>query len=120
MRFCKDPVGSIPIGFEDMDQSDRERCRLRRSDWGLLVSITNDLPLPAMARVRAEIPVSLLGKGDFNVRALFTSDLELCFAGIMAVLLNSCSQKARRIQPKAVRRTSVEAPPISFVAPPAV
>ena len=61
-----------------------------------------------------------LGKGDFNVRALFTSVLELCFAGIMAVLLNSWSQKTRSVQPKAVRRTPVEAPPVSVVAPPSV
>ena len=90
--------------------------------WGLLVSITNDLALPAMAKVMSGDTQSplYLGKGDFNVRALFTSVLELCFAGIMAVLLNSCSQKARSIQPKAVRRTPVEAPPVSVVAPPAV
>ncbi len=90
--------------------------------WGLLVSITNDLALPAMARVMSGDTQSplYLGKGDFNVRALFTSVLELCFAGIMAVLLNSWSQKARSVQPRAVRRTPVEAPPVSVVAPPAV
>jgi hypothetical protein len=90
--------------------------------WGLLVSITNDLALPAMARVMSGDTQSplYLGKGDFNVRALFTSVLELCFAGIMAVLLNSWSQKARSVQPKAVRRTPVEAPPVSVIAPPAV
>jgi len=88
----------------------------------LLVSITNDLALPAMARVMSGDTQSplYLGKGDFNVRALFTSVLELCFAGIMAVLLNSWSQKARRVQPKAVRRTPVDAPPVSVVAPSSV
>ena len=90
--------------------------------WGLLASITNDLALPAMARFMSGDTQSplYLGKGDFNVRALFTSVRERGCAGIMAVLLNSWSQKARRVQPKAARRTAVEAPPVSVVAPPAV
>jgi len=90
--------------------------------WGLLVSITSDLALPAMARVMggdAQSPL-YLGNGNFNVPALFTSVLELCFAGIVAVLLNSWSQRARRGRPKAVRRIPVEAPAASVVALPAV
>ena len=89
--------------------------------WRFVVSITNDLALPAMARIMGGDTQSplYLGKGDFNVPALFSSVLELCFAGIMAVLLNSCSQKARHVRLKAVRRIPVEAPPASLV-PPAV
>jgi hypothetical protein len=89
--------------------------------WGFLVSITNNLALPAMARVMggdAQSPL-YLGKGDFNFQALFTSVLELCFAGIMAVLLNSWSQKPGRVRPKPVRLKPVEAPPGPVVAPPA-
>src|ERR1700740_1160272 len=68
--------------------------------WGLLVSITNNLALPAMARAMGGDPTSplYLGKGDFNVKDLFTSVLELCFAGIMAVLLNSWSQKPGQVR----------------------
>jgi hypothetical protein len=49
--------------------------------WGCLVSITNNLALPAMARVMGGDPQSplYLGKGDVNVQALFISVLELCF-----------------------------------------
>jgi hypothetical protein len=95
---------------------------LGEATWGFLVSVTNNLVLPAMARVMGGDPQSplYLGKGEFNVQALFISVLELCFAGIMAVLLNSWSQKTRRVRPKAVRLTPVEAPPAPVVAPPAV
>ena len=89
--------------------------------WGLLVSITNNLALPAMARAMGGDSTSplYLGKGDFNVQGLFTSVLELCFAGIMAVLLNFWSQKAGHIRPKPVDTTSVEAPPAPVVTHPA-
>jgi hypothetical protein len=89
--------------------------------WGFLVSITNNLALPAMARAMggdSQSPL-YLGKGDFNVRGLFTSVLELCFVGITAVLLNSWLQKPGRVRRKPVRVTSVEAPPAPVVTPPA-
>jgi len=93
--------------------------------WGFLVSITNYLALPAMAKIIGGDPQSsqYVGKGDFNVTALFISFLELCLAGIVAVLLNSWTQKsgsgrARSSQP--VRRAPVTAPrPASVVVPPA-
>jgi hypothetical protein len=87
--------------------------------WGFLVSITNNLALPAMARAMggdSQSPM-YLGKGDFNVQGLFASVLELCFAGIMAVLLNSWSQKRGRVPRKPVLVTSVEAPPVPVVTP---
>ena len=80
--------------------------------WGFLASITNNLALPAMARFMggdAQSPL-FLGKGDFNVAPLFTSLLELCFAGIVAVLVNSWSQKAGRVRSKPLRAVPV-APP---------
>jgi hypothetical protein len=89
--------------------------------WGFLVSITINLALPAMARVMggdAQSPL-YLGKGDFNVQALFTSFLELCFAGIMAVLLNSWSQKPGHVRSKPVRLTLSEARAAPVVTPPA-
>jgi len=86
--------------------------------WGFLVSITNNLALPAMARVLGGDPQSplYLGKGDFNVPALFTAILELCFAGIVAVILNSWSQKGRRV--RTVRTVRVAPAAVPSIAPP--
>jgi hypothetical protein len=87
--------------------------------WGFLVSITVNLALPAMAKMMggdARSPL-YLGQGDFNVQALFTSFLELCFAGIIAVLLNSWSQKPGRARPKAVRLAQSEAKAAPVVTP---
>jgi hypothetical protein len=77
--------------------------------WSLLVSITNNLALPAMARVvggDAESPL-YLGKGDFNIPALFASVLEVCFAGIVAVVLGGWSQRSERRQVRSVRLAPV-------------
>jgi hypothetical protein len=95
---------------------------LGEAAWGFLVSITNNLALPAMARVMggdSQSPL-YLGKGEFNVQGLFISVLELCFAGIVAVVLNSWSQKARRVRPQAVRRKPIAEPPAPVVPSPAV
>jgi hypothetical protein len=80
--------------------------------WSLLVSITNNLALPAMARVvggDAQSPL-YLGKGDFNVPALFAAVLEVCFAGIVAVFLGAWSQRSGRTQARPVRLAPVAAP----------
>ena len=89
--------------------------------WGLLVSITNNLALPAMARAMGGDSTSplYLGKGDFNVQGLFTSVLELCFAGIIALLVNSWSQKAGQVRRKPVGTASVDAPAAPVVTHPA-
>ena len=79
--------------------------------WGFLVSITNNLALPAMARAMggdAQSPLSL-GKGDFNVPGLFASILELCFAAIVALVLNSWSQRSRRVRVVRTRTVASEA-----------
>jgi hypothetical protein len=90
--------------------------------WGFLASITANLALPAMARFMgadAQSPL-YLGKGDFNVAALFTSLLELCLAGIVAVLLNSWSRRARHVRSKPTRPVPAAAQPKSpLVARPA-
>ena len=81
--------------------------------WGLIVSLTNNLVLPAMARImEADVQSPLyLGKGDFNVPALFASVLELCFAGIVAVSLNAWLQRKRKLaRTKSVRLTP---PPVA-------
>ncbi len=80
--------------------------------WGLIVSLTHNLILPLLAKTMGgDVQSPLyLGKGDVNVPALFTSVLELCFAGIVAVVLNAW------IQRKAV---STRSKPVRVTAPPA-
>jgi hypothetical protein len=88
--------------------------------WGFIASVTNNLILPLLARTMggdAQSPL-YLGKGDINVPALFTSVLELCFAGIAAVILNSFLQR----KPKVTRSKPVRVSPIpaQLSAPPPV
>ena len=88
-------------------------------DLGFIVAITNNLLLPLLARTMGgDVQSPLyLGKGDVNVPALFTSVLELCFAGIVAVILNSWLQR----KPKLTRSKVVRVSPIparSAAAPP--
>jgi large-conductance mechanosensitive channel len=95
--------------------------------WSLLVSVTNNLAIPVLARVMGGDPQSplYLGKGDINIPALLISILQACLAGIVAVLVNSWPQKGRRTRPAVVRaaantqRASVPASiaPPSIVAP---
>jgi hypothetical protein len=86
--------------------------------WGLIVSLTNNLLLPLLARVMvadAKSPL-YLGKGDINVPALFTSVLELCFAAMVAVILNSWVQ--RRTRPTRSQAVSVRPIPAQPAALP--
>ncbi len=94
--------------------------------WGFIVSITNNLLLPLLARTMGgDVQSPLyLGKGDFNVPALFTSVLELCFAGIAAVILNSWVQRKPTVTRSKVVRVSpspaqpaVTQPTLPTVAP---
>lgn len=80
--------------------------------WGFLVSITTNLAQPAMSRVLGADPQSplYLGRGDINVPALFTSVVELCFAGIVAVFLNAWTQKPARTRTVVVRQGPVAVP----------
>ena len=85
---------------------------------GLIVSLTNNLVLPAMARImEADVQSPLyLGKGDYNVPALFASVLEACLAGIVAVSLNAWLQR----KPKLARTKSVRlTPPVAQTRAPA-
>jgi hypothetical protein len=92
--------------------------------WGFIVSITNYLVLPLLARTMGgDVQSPLyLGKGDFNVPALFGSILELCFAGIAAVILNSRIQRKPRLaRAKSVRVSPIPARPAApMPSPPAV
>jgi len=91
--------------------------------WGFILSITNNLLLPLLARTMGgDVQSPLyLGKGDFNVPALFTSVLELCFAGIAAVILNSWVQhKPTVTRSKVVRVSPIPAQPALTPPPPPV
>lgn len=89
--------------------------------WGFIASVTNDLILPLLARIMgadAQSPL-YLGKGDFNVPALFTSVLELCFAAIVAVILSSwVRQKPKPVRSKSVRVSPIPAQPAAPAASP--
>src|ERR1017187_10060554 len=63
--------------------------------WNFVASLTGAVVLPALARVMETDPQSplYLGKGDFNVPALFVSILELCFAALVSLLVISWSQR---------------------------
>jgi hypothetical protein len=58
-----------------------------------------------------------LGKSDFNFAALFTAVLQLCFGGIVAVLLYSWAREPRRIRTKVVQRATVVEQPRAAVVP---
>ena len=103
--------------------------------WGLIVSLTRDLILPLLAKTMGgDVQSPLyLGKGDVNVPALFTSVLELCFAGILAVILNAWVQRrdrstrskpvrviARPVQPAAPTQAVTPVKAAASVAPPVV
>ena len=81
--------------------------------WGLIISVTNNLILPLLARTMGgDIQSPLyLGKGDFNVPALFTAVLQLCFAGIAAVILNSWVQRQPRVRTNSARVSGIPAQP---------
>jgi len=88
--------------------------------WGLVVSVTRNLILPVLAKTMGgDVQSPLyLGKGDVNVPALFTSVLELCFAGIIAVVLNARVQrKARSTRGKPVRVTARPVQPAASTRP---
>ena len=92
--------------------------------WGFIVSVTNNLILPLLARIMgadAQSPL-YLGKGDLNIPALFTSVLELCFAAIVAVILNSWVRRnPKQVRTKSVRVSPTPAQPAaSAAAPPPV
>jgi hypothetical protein len=84
--------------------------------WNLVVSFTVDVVLPALARVMeadSQSPL-YLGKGDFNLAPLFAAVLELCFALIAAILVNSWSQQVPRpARRKAARTVPAPAPSLS-------
>jgi hypothetical protein len=94
---------------------------LAEAIWGFIASLTNYLVLPLLSRTMGgDVQSPLyLGKGDINVPALFASVLELCFAGIVAVALNSVVQrKTKVIRVKSIRVSPIPAQPAIPPPPP--
>lgn len=78
--------------------------------WGLPVSMTHGLVLPALARFIGGGPQSvlLLGRGDFDVAAIFSSILELCIAGIAALVLSYWSRpRVVRVRVRTVKKAPI-------------
>lgn len=65
--------------------------------WSVIVSLTHSLILPALVRFIGDSQ-SPLGKGDFDISAIFSSILQICLAGIVAIALSYWSR------PRPVRR----------------
>src|SRR5215469_7209179 len=83
--------------------------------WNFLASLTNDLLLPAIQRVVGGVQF------EFKVSNLFASIIELCLAGIVAVVLNSRSRIILRADLKPANRASVVPPvPASAMTTPAI
>ncbi len=83
--------------------------------WGLLVSLTQNLIVPFLARQMGADPQSplSLGKGNYDFPALFVSVLEFCLAGIVAVILNAWANKGvtpPKIKTVTVRKVVAPAP----------
>jgi hypothetical protein len=120
-------MNEVPQGFSPDPPADSRKwigrialaLILAEAIWAFLVALTNDLIVPALARLMggdAQSPL-YLGTGDYNVPGIFAAVLELCFAGIVAVLLNSWLQrKPRSGRTAPVRRTIT--PPAQVVTPP--
>lgn len=70
--------------------------------WALIGAVTNSLILPLMARGMGGDPNSptYLGTQDIIIQPIFVAVLELCLAGILAVMINSWVQR----RPKIIRR----------------
>lgn len=94
---------------------------LAEAIWGFIVSLTNSLILPGLARVMGGDPQSplYLGKGDFNLTSIFVSVLELCLAGIAALVLNAMSQSGpKRVRVKTVKvKTVAQKTTLPSIAP---
>ena len=68
---------------------------LGEASWLVIVSLTRDVLLPLMAMAMGgdnSSPLSL-GKPEFNWPDLFTAVLQLCLAGLVAIVLNAWIQK---------------------------
>jgi len=83
--------------------------------WGLIVSLTRDLIVPFLAQQMGGDPRSplYLGKGEFNIPAIFTAVLQLCLAGLVAVVLNVWVSRPAKL----TRRTVVKAGKSAATAP---
>jgi hypothetical protein len=81
--------------------------------WGLLVSLTRDVIVPALSRVMGGDPQSplYLGDGAFRIPGIFAAVLQFCLAGIVAIILNSYVNRGPRVVRVVTRVVSAPAFP---------
>lgn len=89
--------------------------------WGILVSLTQSLLLPLLARVLGGDSHSplYLGPGDINVPDLFASVLQLCLAGIVFLVIKSWSAKEGDVKSdvRRVRARKISEHPVAPAVP---
>jgi hypothetical protein len=85
---------------------------LAQAIWASLVSLTNNLVLPLLAGAMGGDPASplSLAKANINLAGLFSSGLELCFAGLVAVVLGFWPQRRFKVVRRTVRINPATAP----------
>lgn len=85
---------------------------LAEAIWASLVSLTNNLVLPLLAGAMGGDPASplSLGKSTVNVAGLFSSGLELCFAGLVAAAISMWPQRRVKVVRRMVRVSPATAP----------
>lgn len=86
--------------------------------WGVLLALTRDLIVPFLSRlmgVDAQSAVPL-GKGDFSGASIFTAVMQLCLAGLVAVMVNVWVSRP----PRARRRAATKSGSSMSVVPPAI
>ena len=88
--------------------------------WAILVSLTRSLFLPLLARVLGGDSHSplYLGTGDINVPDLFATILQLCFAGILFLIIKAWAGKPDEVRISPAKKI-VQAP-VAAVAPVAI
>jgi hypothetical protein len=114
-----DSVSSPPVDSRQWVAKVILAVILAEAIWGLILSLTHGLVLPVLARFMSGDPQSpvYLGKGDFDVRAIFSSILELCFAVIAAAVLSYWSRpRPARGHVKAVKTAPAQAKPSTIAS----
>ena len=89
---------------------------LGETSLGLIVALTRDVILPALAMAMGDTSSPLsLGKRDFDFPNLLSAILQFCLAAIVAIVVNAWTQKG----PRALRTRSLSLAqaPVTVAAP---
>jgi large-conductance mechanosensitive channel len=99
---------------------------LGQTSLGLIVALTRDVILPALAMAMGDTSSPLsLGKRDFDFPNLLSAILQFCLAAIVAIVVNAWTQKgARAVRTHSLRLAqapvTLSAPAPTVPVPPAV